>query len=51
MLSMQGKVYSRRQNEIFSLYFPENRFWYFMQIVSNHDMSKPVFWEKQEKYF
>ena len=29
--------------------------WHFMQIVSigdiSHEMSKPVFWEKQEKYF
>ena len=30
--------------------FPENRIWYFMQIVSNgvnlHEMSNIVFWEK-----
>ena len=36
-------------------YFTENRIWQFMQIVSNgdnlHEMSKPVLWEKQEKYF
>ena len=40
---------------IFFLFFPENRIWHFMQIVSNgdnlHDMSKSVFWEQQEKYF
>ena len=37
------------------LFFPENRFWHFMQIVSYgdnlHGMSNPVFWEKYEKYF
>ena len=36
--------------QIVSLFFPENRIWHFMQIVSNEDnlreMSKPVFWEK-----
>ena len=35
---------------ILVLYFPENRIWYFMQIVSSadnlHEMSNPVFWEK-----
>ena len=35
---------------IFFLFFPENRIWHFMQIVSLednlHDMSYPVFWEK-----
>ena len=35
---------------VFFLFFPENRIWYFMQIVSPgdilHEMSKPVFWEK-----
>ena len=40
---------------MFFLFFPENRIWYFMQIVSNgdnlHEMSKPVFWEESEKYF
>ena len=30
------------------LFFPENRIWYFMQIVS---ISKPVFWEKIRKIF
>ena len=38
---------------MFFLFFPENRIWNFMQIVSNrdnlHKMSNPVFWEKQEK--
>ena len=36
---------------IFFLFFPENRIWHFMQIVSNgdnlHEMSNPVFWEKK----
>ena len=40
---------------IFFLFFPVNRIWHFMQIVSwgdnLHEMSNPVFWEKQEKYF
>ena len=35
---------------LFFLYFPENRIWHFMQIVSLgdnlHEMSNPVFWEK-----
>ena len=35
---------------IFFLFFPENRIWHFMQIVSLgdnlHEMSNPVFWEK-----
>ena len=40
---------------IFFLFFPENRIWHFMQIVSLgdnlHEMSNSVFWEKYEKYF
>ena len=33
-------------------FFQENRIRKFMQIVSNlHEMSNPVFWVKQEKYF
>ena len=41
---------------IFSLFFPQNRIWHYMQIVSFklfmnednlHEMSNPVFWEKQ----
>ena len=40
---------------MFFLFFPENRIWYFLQIVSNgdnlHEMSNPVSWEKEEKYF
>ena len=35
---------------IFFLFFPENRIWHFMQIVSIgdnlHEMSNPVFWKK-----
>ena len=35
------------------LFFPEDRIKQFMQIVSNednlHEISNPVFWEKQEK--
>ena len=40
---------------IFFIVLPENRLWYFMQIVSKgynaHVMSKPIFWEKHKKYF
>ena len=55
MLGTLGKNFSRHL-WIFFLFFPENRFWHFMQIVSIgenlHEMSKPVFWEeKKEKYF
>ena len=38
---------------IFFLFFPENRIWHFMQIVSTednlHEMSYPVFWEKNNQ--
>ena len=38
---------------IFSYFFPENKIWHFMQIVSNwdnlRDMPNPVFWKKQNK--
>ena len=41
--------------KVFLFFFPENRFWHFMQIVSHgdslHEMSKPVFWEKWGNYF
>ena len=37
------------------LFFPENKFWHFLQIVSwgnnLHEISKPIFLEKWEKYF
>ena len=33
--SMLGKMFNRWQIEIFFLFLPENRFWHFMQIVSN----------------
>ena len=37
---------------IFFLFFPENRIWHFMQIVSLgdnlHEMSNPVFWENKK---
>ena len=49
-LSTLGKIFSRRYFEIFFLFFPENRIWHFMQIVSLgdnlHEMSYTVFWEK-----
>ena len=36
---------------IFFLFFPENRLWHFMQIVSYnlHEMPNPIFWEKYFK--
>ena len=41
-----GKIVSRRHIEIFFLFFPENRIWHFMQIVSIgdnlHEMSNSV---------
>ena len=40
---------------IFVLFSPENRIWHLMQIVSIednlHEMSNPIFWKKEEKYF
>ena len=49
-LSTLGKIFSRRHIEIFLLFFPENRIWHFIQMVSNgdhlHEMSNPVFCEK-----
>ena len=49
-VSTLGKIFSRQHTEIFSLFFPENRIWHFMQIVSIgdnlHEMSDAVFWEK-----
>ena len=48
---MLGKIFSRRQIEIFSYFFPEKiSFVIFMHIISNGDnlneMSKPVSWGK-----
>ena len=44
--------FSRRQIDDIFLFSPENRIWHFMEIVSTgdsfHEMSKPVFWGKQE---
>ena len=31
---------------MFFLKFPENRLWPFMQIVSLHEIAKPILWEK-----
>ena len=42
-LSTQGKSFNRWHTEIFFIFVPENKFWHFMQIVSNganlHEMS------------
>ena len=35
MLSTLGKNFSRQHSEIISLFFPENRIWHLMQIVSS----------------
>ena len=49
-LSTPDKIFSRRYIEIFFLFFPENKVWHFIQIVSNRDnlpeMSNPDFCEK-----
>ena len=56
-LPLSGLI--QQMTMIFYLFFTENRILHFMQIVSNkivpigdnfHEMSKPVFWEKWEKY-
>ena len=53
MLNMLGKIFSIWHIEIFFIFFPENRFWHFMHIVSNgdnlHEISNPVFWGKIRK--
>ena len=49
-LSTLGNIFGRLYFQMFFLFFPDNRIWYFMQIVSIgdnfHEMSNPVFWEK-----
>ena len=50
-LGTLGKIFSRQQQKIKKiLFFPENKIWHFMQIVSGGDnlqeMSDPVVWEK-----
>ena len=44
-----GEFIRQQIGDIF-LFFPENRLWYFMQIVSLednlHELPKPIFWEK-----
>ena len=47
-LSFLGKIFCIWHCQIFILVFPENRFSYFMQIVSYnlHEMSKPIFLER-----
>ena len=46
---MMGKI-SEDDNEIFCLFFPENKLWHFLQIVSAgdnlHEMSGRIFCEK-----
>ena len=49
-LSTLGEIFGRRH---LFLFFPENKIWHFMQIVSSgnnlHEMSNPVFLEKNKK--
>ena len=46
MICMLGKSFSKQRFRYFVLFFPENRLWLFMQIVSLgdnlHEISKPV---------
>ena len=50
---MPYKNFSRRNFEIFTLFFPENRIWHFVQIISLgdnlHEMSNPISQKKNEK--
>ena len=52
MLSMPVKLSSDDILKYFFLFFPENRIWHFMQIVSNgenlHELLNAVFWEKYQ---
>ena len=53
-LSALGKNFSRRHFEIFFLFFPENGLSQIMQNVSFrdtlHEMSEPIFWEKDYQF-
>ena len=55
MLFTITTLWANSADDILMIFSPENRIWHFMQIISLgdnlHVMSKPVFWEKQEKYF
>ena len=48
-------TFSRWQIDYIFLIFPENRLWYFMQVVSPgdnlHELSKRILWENKKKYF
>ena len=52
MLSLLGKNFSRQKFEIYFLFCPKNKLWYFMQIISSgdslHGMSEPIFGEKNK---
>ena len=50
MLSMLGKIFSRRHTEIsFSYFFPENRFWHFTQTVSTGSCGAIMFSGKNKE--
>ena len=50
IICMLGKICSGKHFEIVFLFFPENKIWHFVHIVSLgdnlHGMSNQVFWEK-----
>ena len=49
-----GYISRREIDDILLIFTKIIRLWYFIQIVcledDLHEISKPVFWEKQEKY-
>ena len=48
-LTITAVLANSADDKLFFLFFPENMFCHFMQIVSLdnlHEMTKPVFWEK-----
>ena len=53
MLSTLDKFSADNILKYFSYFFPENRIWHFIQIISNgenlHEISNPVFWEKSQE--
>ena len=55
MLFTITTLWANSADDILMIFSPENRIWHFIQIISLgdnlHVMSKPIFWEKQEKYF
>ena len=48
-LSMLDNISSRWHFEIFFLFFPENKIWQFMQIVSFYEVLETKFLKKKKK--